>query len=275
MGMDTIGLIGVGLLGSAIATRLSAAGYKVLGYDLLPERRLGAASAQEVAQSCKTVIFCLPTSDVVAQVLAELKLTRGTILIDATTGEPDTMMATGLRLAKTGVDYLDATVLGSSRVVRNGAAVVMAGGRREVFDAASPLFRTFASRSFYLGSYGAGARMKLVANLALGLHRAVLAETLTFAQACGVSPSDALEVLKAGAAYSRVMDDKGEKMLNHDFSVEAKLSQHLKDVRLILAEAAAKRAKTPLSQLHRQLLERLDAAGYGDLDNSAIIMAYE
>ena len=143
-------------------------------------------------------------------------------------------------------------------------------GRRatEVFDAASPLFRTFASRSFYLGSYGAGARMKLVANLALGLHRAVLAETLTFAQACGVSPSDALQVLKAGAAYSRVMDDKGEKMLNHDFSVEAKLSQHLKDVRLILAEAAAKRAKTPLSQLHRQLLERLDAAGYGDLDKA-------
>jgi 3-hydroxyisobutyrate dehydrogenase-like beta-hydroxyacid dehydrogenase len=273
--MDTIGLIGVGLLGSAIATRLSAAGYQVLGYDLVPERRLGAVSAQEVAQKCKTIIFCLPTSDVVAQVLAGLKLSQGTVLIDATTGEPVTMMATGLRLAKTGIDYLDATVLGSSRVVRNGAAVVMAGGRREVFDAASPLFRTFASQSFYLGSYGAGARMKLVANLALGLHRAVLAETLTFAQACGVSPSDALQVLKAGAAYSRVMDEKGEKMLNHDFSVEAKLSQHLKDVRLILAEAAAKRAKTPLSQLHRQLLERLDAAGYGDLDNSAIIMAYE
>src|SRR6185437_15110117 len=111
---------------------------------LVPERRLGAASAQEVAGGCKTIIFCLPTSDVVAQVLAGLKLSQATVLIDATTGEPDTMMATGLRLAKTGIDYLDATVLGSSRVVRNGAAVVMAGGRREVFDAASPLFRTFA-----------------------------------------------------------------------------------------------------------------------------------
>src|SRR5205823_12706836 len=137
----------------------------------------------------------------------------------------ESMAALGAKLAQTGVDYLDATVLGSSRVVRNGGAVVMAGGRREVFDAAAPLFRTFASRAFYLGTYGAGARMKLVANLALGLHRAVLAETLAFAQACDVSPTDALEVLKAGAAYSRVMDDKGQKMLHHDFPAEAKLSQ--------------------------------------------------
>ncbi|HXB69373.1 MAG TPA: NAD(P)-dependent oxidoreductase [Candidatus Acidoferrales bacterium] len=273
--MDTIGLIGVGLLGSAIATRLSAAAYSVLGYDLIPERRLGANSAQEVARACRTIILCLPTSDVVAQVLAGIKLDPGATIIDATTGEPAAMAALGAKLAKDSVDYLDATVLGSSRVVRSGAAIVMAGGRRQTFDAALPLFRTFASRAFYLGSYGAGARMKLVANLALGLHRAVLAETLAFAHACEVSPTDALEVLKAGAAYSRVMDDKGQKMLDHDFTVEAKLSQHLKDVRLILAAANARNAKTPLSQIHRQLLERLEAAGYGDLDNSAIIMAYE
>ena len=273
--MDTIGLIGVGLLGSAIAARLTAAGYGVLGYDLLPERRLGADSAQEVAGKCRTMILCLPTSDVAAEVIGALKLTAGTTIIDCTTGEPEAMAAMGAKLAKANVDYLDATVLGSSRVVRNGAAVVMAGGRRPVFDAAVPLFRTFSGRAFYLGSYGAGARMKLVANLALGLHRAVLAETLAFAHACEVSPVDALEVLKAGAAYSRVMDDKGQKMLDHDFSVEAKLSQHLKDVRLILASADAKHAKTPLSEVHRRLLEGLEAAGYGEMDNSAIIMAYE
>jgi len=273
--MDTIGLIGVGLLGSAIAARLTAAGYSVLGYDIVPDRRLGASTAAEVARQCRTIILCLPTSDVVAQVLAGLEPAPGATIIDATTGEPEAMAAMGAKLAKAGIDYLDATVLGSSRVVRNGAAIVMAGGRRQAFDAAAPLFRTFAARAFYLGSYGAGARMKLVANLALGLHRAVLAETISFARACEVSPADALEVLKAGAAYSRVMDDKGEKMLHHDFSVEARLSQHLKDVRLILASAAAKNARTPLSQVHRQLLERLEAAGYGDLDNSAIIMAYE
>ncbi|MCU1238401.1 MAG: 6-phosphogluconate dehydrogenase, NAD-binding [Candidatus Solibacter sp.] len=273
--MEPIGLIGVGLLGSAIAARLSAAGYTVLGYDLIPDRRLGAATAQAVADACRTILFCLPTSDVVAQVVATLKLAPATVLIDCTTGDPGAMAALGEKLARSGTDYLDATVLGSSKVVRAGTAVVMAGGRRPVFDAASPLFRTFASRAFYLGPYGAGARMKLVVNLALGLHRAVLAETLAFAHACDVSPTDALEVLKAGAAYSRVMDDKGEKMLHHDFTVEARLSQHLKDVRLILDAARAKHAKTPLSQVHRQLLESLETAGYGDADNSAIIMAYE
>src|SRR5215213_637212 len=146
--METIGLIGVGLLGSAIAARLTAAGYSVLGFDLIPGRRIGATSSQEVADKTRTIVLCLPTSDVVTQVIGELKLVKGTTIIDATTGEPETMAAMGAKLAAAGVDYLDATVLGSSRVVRNGAAVVMAGGRRPVFDAAAPLFRTFASRAF-------------------------------------------------------------------------------------------------------------------------------
>ena len=127
--MATIGLIGVGLLGSAIAARLSAAGYSVLGYDLVPERRLGgASSAQQVVTECRTILFCLPTSDVVAQVVASLTIPPHTTLIDCTTGEPDAMAAMGAKLARSAVDYLDATVLGSSKVVRNGAAVVMAGG---------------------------------------------------------------------------------------------------------------------------------------------------
>lgn len=273
--MERIGLIGVGLLGSAIAARMKAAGYEVAGYDLIPERRLGATSAQQVIDECHTTLLCLPTSDVVAQVIRSLKIPKGAAIVDCTTGEPEAMARMGAELAKAGVDYIDATVLGSSAVVRKGGAVVMAGGPRAAFDAASPIFRTFSTRAFYLGGFGAGARMKLVANLALGLHRAVLAEALGFAQHYGISPTDALEVLKAGAAYSRVMDDKGEKMLHHDFTVEAKLSQHLKDVRLILAAAASHGSKVPLSEVHRRLLETVEAAGYGEMDNSAIVMAYE
>src|SRR5262249_5035308 len=115
----------------------------------------------------------------------------------------------------------------------------------------------------------------LVVNLVLGLNRAVLAEGLSFARACGIAPAEALAVLKASAAYSRAMDAKGEKMLNEDFSPEARLSQHLKDVRLILASAAARAAPVPLSEVHRQLLEKAEGAGYGDADNSAVIKAFE
>ena len=102
--MDPIGLIGVGLLGSAIAARLKAAKYTIVGYDLIPERRLGATSAQQVARECRTIILCLPTSDVAAQVIRELQPSRSTIIIDCTTGEPQTMAAMGVsspRMAST------------------------------------------------------------------------------------------------------------------------------------------------------------------------------
>jgi 3-hydroxyisobutyrate dehydrogenase-like beta-hydroxyacid dehydrogenase len=257
-----------------MAARLEAAGFTVLGYDIDPAKRMGADSADEVARACRRILISLPTSDIAERVLAALPLAPGAVVIDTTTGEPETMAAMGAGLAAAGVDYLDATIGGSSRVVRNGEAIVMAGGRREAFDACTDLFRCFAARIFYLGPCGAGARMKLVVNLVLGLNRAVLAEGLSFARACGVDPAEALEVLKAGPAHSRAMDAKGEKMLAGDFTVEARLSQHLKDVRLILAAGAAHGACTPLSEAHRALLERAEAAGYGDADNSAVIKAF-
>jgi 3-hydroxyisobutyrate dehydrogenase-like beta-hydroxyacid dehydrogenase len=117
--------------------------------------------------------------------------------------------------------------------------------------------------------------MKLVFNLVLGLHRAVLAEALSFAGSYGIDPAAALEVLKAGAAYSKVMDIKGGKMLSGDFTPEARLSQHLKDVRLIVAAAERCGAMVPLSEIHRELLERAEAAGFGAMDNSAVIKAFE
>ena len=273
--MTTIGMIGVGLLGRAIAARLTAAGHAVLGYDIEPTRSLGAASAQQVADSCPRIILSLPNSDASADVLDSLVLAPGAIVADTTTGDPEAVQALGARLAARGIQYLDATISGSSAQVRQGAAIVMAGGSAPAFAACRDIFDAISTRAFHLGPCGSGARMKLVVNLALGLNRAVLAEALTFARACGVAPELALEVLKAGASYSRIMDTKGEKMLTGDFKPEARLAQHLKDVRLILAAAAAHGAWTPLSQLHRELLERAEAAGWSDADNSAVIKAWE
>lgn len=113
--------------------------------------------------------------------------------------------------------------------------------------------------------------MKLVSNLVLGLNRVALAEGLVFAEAMGVKPAAALEVLIGSMAYSRAMDVKGRKMVEGDFAVQARLSQHLKDVRLILAGAAAAGLSLPLSETHRRLLEQAEAAGLGEMDNSAII----
>jgi 3-hydroxyisobutyrate dehydrogenase len=117
--------------------------------------------------------------------------------------------------------------------------------------------------------------MKLVVNLVLGLNRAVLAEGLTLARHLELDLPQTLAVLKAGAAYSTVMDAKGAKMLSGDFAPQARLSQHAKDVRLILAAAGQSGVDLPLSQVHRELLERALAAGLGELDNSAIFRAFE
>jgi 3-hydroxyisobutyrate dehydrogenase-like beta-hydroxyacid dehydrogenase len=113
--------------------------------------------------------------------------------------------------------------------------------------------------------------MKLVTNLVLGLNRAALAEGLAFASAFGCDVQQTLEILRTSMAYSRIMDTKGEKMIQSDFQPQAKLSQHLKDVRLMLEAAADAGMQLPLTETHRRLLEQAEAAGLGDLDNSAII----
>ncbi len=276
-GAGTVGMVGLGLLGGAIADRLARAGFAVYGYDVRPECGGEARSAAEVGSRARRIVLSLPNSDIAATVLAEMEphLAQGALIVDTTTGDPEQIAGFGARLAARGVRYLDATVGGSSKLVREGAAIVMVGGDAGAFEECRDLFDCFAGRAFHVGPCGSGARMKLVFNLVLGLNRAVLAEALSFAAKYGVDPAGALEVLKAGAAYSKVMDIKGEKMLKGDFTPEARLSQHLKDVRLILAAAGRCGAKVPLSKVHQELLEQAEKAGFGGMDNSAVIRAFE
>lgn len=280
----TVGLIGVGLVGTAQAERFLAAGWRVVGYDTATDRRealralngVAVDSPHEVVTAADTIVLSLPTSDIVGQVLEPLQSSlAGKLVIDTTTGEPGEMAELGARLARRGIAYLDATIAGSSAQVRSGEVVVMVGGPAEAVSQSRELLATFASRVFHLGPWGAGARMKLVVNLVLGLNRAVLAEGLAFAEHLGVDPRQALDVLQASPAASRVMETKGRKMLDRDFRLQARLAQHLKDVRLILAAGRQSGARLPLSTLHEQLLAELDQAGCGDLDNSAIIRAFQ
>ena len=108
----------------------------------------------------------------------------------------------------------------------------------------------------------------------LGLHRAVLAEGLVFAESLGFDQEVALDILNQTPAHSGVMETKGRRMVKRDYGLQARLSQHLKDVRLILAEAERAGTKTPLSQIHKTLLEQAEALGFGDADNSAVMEAF-
>jgi 3-hydroxyisobutyrate dehydrogenase len=283
MDNSPIGLIGVGLLGTALAERMLAGGLAVVGYDYLPNQldrltKLGgirAASSREVSARCQQVVLCLPDSQVVAKVVEELKddLQPNSLLIDATTGDPDDTVELARRLTSQGIGYIDATIAGSSEQVRQGEAVVMIGGEPAQVSRAESVLSTWSSCQFHVGPAGSGARLKLVVNLVLGLNRAVLAEGLALAEACGIEPAAALNVLQATPAYSRVMETKGPKMIAHDYTPQARLAQHFKDVRLIRELATRHAARTPLSDVHAQLLHKAIELGFGEADNSAVIEA--
>jgi 3-hydroxyisobutyrate dehydrogenase-like beta-hydroxyacid dehydrogenase len=274
----SVGIIGVGLLGSSIAERLYGAGYEIFGWDTDPAHLDAAPFVQKlnsiaIAARCDRILLSLPNSAIVESVIQEIEhaLRQGTVVIDTTTGSPAAVERVAARLAKKQVSFLDACIGGSSEDVRQHRAIVLCGGSATAFDACSPIFEAIAGRTFHLGEAATGTRMKLTFNLVLGLNRAVLAEGLEFARRAGLRPEVALEVLQQGAAYSRVMDTKGPKMIDGDFVPQARLSQHLKDVRLILAEGAESGGLLPLSELHARILQEVEAAGFGDDDNSAII----
>lgn len=272
-----VGLIGLGLLGAAVAERLHHSGIRVHGFDIDTKKAGATVRAQtpsEIAAACGRIILCLPQSAAVESVIGLLEnhLRPGTMIADATTGSPGIVEGIAWRLARQNIEYADACIGGSSEDVRQGRATVMFGGSAAAFSAWRTIFDTYARSAFHLGPAGAGTRMKLAFNLVLGLHRAVLAEGLAFARGAGIPLKDALAVLKEGAAYSRVMDTKGQKMVEEDFEPQARLSQHLKDVRLILEEG---KAPLPFSKLHETLLSHLEAAGHGAEDNSAILRWFE
>ena len=256
---------------------------RVIGYDLREECRSRLAkiggepvtSSRAVFESTRLVVLSLPDSGVVRELIEQAgKPCTGTTIVDTTTGKPEAAVALGQHLAECGVEYLDATLTGSSSLARTGELVVTAGGSADAFARVEHLFRALAKQWFHVGPWGSGARMKIVVNLVLGLNRAVLAEGLTLARRCSLNLDTVLDVLRSSAAYSRAMDSKGRKMIDEEFSAEAKLNQHLKDVRLIVEAGEEAQAKIPFTRLHQTLLAKLESYGLGECDNSAIIRAF-
>ncbi len=279
-----IGLIGVGLMGIAIAERLLKHGLELIGWDLNAAQqseltRLGgiaAESSQQIFAFCDRVILSLPNDEVVRSVLKDpaSQLRPGQYIIDTSTGDPRAAFEIAQELQTQGVAYLDATVSGSSAQVRDGTAVAIVGATEPAWLECQAVLKALAAQVLHVGPPGSGSQMKLVTNLVLGLNRAALAEGLVFAQALGLSLDSALAVLKSSMAYSRIMDTKGTKMIARDFSPQAKLDQHAKDVKLMLNNAANSQLHLPLSETHLKLLQRASQLGFGESDNSAIIEAY-
>ncbi len=279
-----IGIVGFGLMGSALAQRLIGAGYGVVGFDIDAEKlrsleKLGgtaAASPADAARLCDVLFLAVFNTEQVEEVverdlLPALGAGSGKILLCASTCDPDRIAALAERIAPKGLHLLDTPISGTSEQVRQGRGVALVGGdEAKVADVADILGAVFPSY-FHMGPAGNAGRTKLAINLILGLNRLALAEGLVFAERMGLEPGRFLEVARQAASYSQVMDTKGPKMVRGDFAPEGRARQTLKDVELMLAQARQLGQELPLATLNAEILEACVRNGEGDHDNSVVI----
>jgi 2-hydroxy-3-oxopropionate reductase len=286
---NRVGFVGLGLMGHGMAKNLLSAGFHLIGYDLDPTKvdaivKLGGSrteAPEEIPPQVDVIILSLPDSPMVNEVVhRSLKLYQtgrpGLTLIDTTTADPVLSEALASQLREGGIEMLDATLSGTSKMCTEREITIMVGGREEIFRECEPIFSAIGKEAFFMGNNGAGALTKLIVNLILGLNRMALAEGLSLAKKAGMDQRRLLEVLRKSAAYSKAMDMKGSKMVDKEFlPPEGKLAFHLKDVRLILELGARLNFPLLLSSLHAQALASEVAKGRGDWDNADIISFYE
>jgi 3-hydroxyisobutyrate dehydrogenase-like beta-hydroxyacid dehydrogenase len=279
-----VGLIGLGLIGTAVTRRLTDAGFAVLGYDV-DARKAGAfaelggrpaGAVAEIARACSRVVLAVFDTDQVETVVEGegglLASAAGLLtVLSMTTVDPDRLAALAARVAARGLTLIEAPVSGSSAQVAAGDGVGLVAGDAAAIAGAADLLDAICPRRFLLAKVGDGGRAKLAVNLVLGLNRLALAEGLVFAELLGLDPAAFLPVLRGSAAYSQVMDVKGEKMVTRDFATQARVVQVLKDVTMMREKAMAAGQALPLSEVAADILQSCVAAGEGDWDNAAVI----
>ncbi len=279
-----VGVIGLGLLGSAITERLIAAGFPINGFDVDPatraafERRGGAfaRSLAEIATRCDPLVLAVYNTEQVeavveSGVLPAVGASSGKIVLCASTCDPDRVAALAQRAASQGLHLLETPISGTSEQVRKGEGVGLLGGDPEKLQEVSGIVAAITPAHFHVGEVGNGGRAKLAINLILGLNRLALAEGLVFAERIGLNADSFLAVARKSASYSQVMDTKGAKMVHGEFTPEGRIRQTLKDVKLMLEQARARGQQLPLATLNEEILEACVRQGEGDDDNSAVI----
>lgn len=284
-----IGFIGVGLMGSSLARHLLNAGYPVIVHDvdvakvetIVKEGARKVSSPEHMPSEVDVIMMSLPSSPVVNDVVRNsLKLFEtgrpGLIVIDATTADPVMSAELAAQLRDKGIEMLDATISGTSEMCAVKDTIFMVGGKEQIYRECEPLFAAMGREWTYMGENGKGAVIKLVVNLVLSLNRMALAEGLTLAKKAGLDQLQTLEVLKKSAAFSKIMDQKGYRMVEKRFLPPAgHLAIHYKDVRLMLELGARLDCPLPLLALDAQALASEISKGRGQWDSSDIISFYD
>jgi 3-hydroxyisobutyrate dehydrogenase-like beta-hydroxyacid dehydrogenase len=279
-----VGIIGLGLMGTALSARLIDADMSVIGFDIDSARcdRLQtsggvvATSVRELAGQCGIIVVAVYSGQQVEALFDEL--VRGAdsakpIVVCTTTCAPDEIVRVAQRAENAGIPLLEAPISGTSAEVRDGTATALLAGEASVIDSANAVLNILCPRRRHVGSIGDASRTKLAINLILQTNRAALAEGIAFAEALGLDVPAFLAVLRESAAYSRVIDTKAEKMMTRDFRPQSHISQTLKDAELILEEAKRLGLVLPLTTVQIGLLRTAIALEGPDSDSAAVIQA--
>lgn len=286
--IQRVAVVGVGLLGSAVASRLLAGGFAVTGYDSRPDqlRPLGprglaaAASAKDAVSGSDAVFTILPSLETVESVILGpggvlASMPRSATLMQMSTISPTLTRRLGEAAAAAGVGFLDTPMSGTSAMVERGDCTIFAGGDAALIDACRPLFAAIAKRTVHVGPLGSASLAKLATNLLVALNTAAVAEALVLGAKGGLAPQALLDILKDSAAASKMLDVRGPLMVEHRFAPQMKLELFLKDFRLMLEEAQRLGVALPLTSLTQQICTATVAAGRGGQDLAALITTLE
>ncbi|HEV8343585.1 MAG TPA: NAD(P)-dependent oxidoreductase [Candidatus Binatia bacterium] len=286
--MKRIGIIGLGLLGSAVASRLLQGKFEVKGYDIRPERLkalevqglIAARTLAEVAAEVDAIFTILPSLESVENAFLGAgglieTAPRSCTLIQMSTISPDLTR----RLAKTaetkGLGFLDTPMSGTSAMVERGDCAIFVAGDRGRAAACRPIFDAIAKKTHYVGEVGMASLAKLATNLLVGLNTAALAEALVLGAKGGLAPAVLLDILKESAAASKMVDVRGPLMVSHRFDAQMKIDLFLKDFKLMLEEGFRLGVPLPLTSVTQQLATATAAAGRGEEDLAAIVTTLE
>lgn len=281
-----IGLVGLGLVGTALAKRLRMAGYRCMGMDVQPEAILafeaaGFQTSQSISgmlsQTSTLVLAVFDTSgvmDVIGQIQQHRKNSMAqsiVTLLDCSTGDPTKLAELAHQLVYDKIHFIEAPLSGSSVQIENDQATMLLGGEVQHIENVKLVLNALATSRVHVGGAGMAAKAKLATNLVLGLNRAALAEGMVFAQTLGIQPETFLQLVLNTPARSDAAVIKGDMMVKENFEPQSRIRQHLKDVQLMLDMANVSEQKLPLSQVHAQLMRNAIEQGDGELDNAAIV----
>jgi 3-hydroxyisobutyrate dehydrogenase-like beta-hydroxyacid dehydrogenase len=279
-----VGIIGLGLMGTALSERLIDAKLPVAGFDIEASRceklkargGMVAASVHELAGRSWTIVIAVYSGEQVEALFGELESGTGPerpTVVCTTTCAPDEMTRLAQRAANAGITLVEAPISGTSVEVRAGTAIALLAGEPGAIESIGTLLEILCPRRVRVGRIGDASRTKLAINLILQTNRAGLAEGIVFAERLGLDGHAFLAAARESAAYSRVMETKGEKMLTRDFGPQSHISQTLKDAELILEEARRRGLLLPMTTTQAELLRAAIALEGPDSDSAAVIEA--